>query len=138
MKFSVTLEEEYAHPIEVVWNGLTTARAMSAWLMETDNFVAKVGTRFELYCVDETGHRDEYSCKVLALDPPRRMLLSWVLVGNEELGTTEVEFCLEPTAAGTKLTLIHRGDRDRDMMERFKAGWPVKLHDLAGVLNDLA
>lgn len=137
MKFEVTLTETYHHPIEVVWAGLTSAKSLSVWLMETENFVAADGHRFELTCVDDSGHRDTYRCRILALEPPRRMVWSWVLSGNEEMGATEVEFRLEPTDSGTKLTLTHRGDRDRDMLERFKEGWPVKLRDLGDVLTDI-
>jgi hypothetical protein len=63
------------------------------------------------------------------------MVWSWVLAGSEDKGVTEVEFKLQATDTGTTVTLIHRGDRDPEMLERFKAGWPHKLDQLARVLN---
>ena len=135
MKFEVIIERHYPHSIADVWDGLTTNEALSDWLMETSNFKAEVGTRFEMTCVDDDGHLDVYRCKVLQLDPPNLMVWSWVLAGNEEKGHTEVEFRLTATDTGTQVQLLHRGDRDKEMLERFKAGWPAKLDQLAEVLK---
>lgn len=135
MKFEVSVERDYSHPIDHVWRGLTTNEAISEWLLETKNFKAEVGHRFEMTCTNESGEIDVYKCQVLALDPPNRMVWSWVLAGNEESGLTEVEFRLRSTDTGTKVTLFHRGDRDPEMLERFRAGWPLKLDRLAEVLN---
>ncbi|MDX1406256.1 MAG: SRPBCC domain-containing protein [Woeseiaceae bacterium] len=135
MKFEIALERVYPHPIDEVWAGLTTSEAISEWLMETNNFVAQVGHRFEMRCLDDHGHEDVYRCEVLDLEPPTRMRWSWVLRGNEDRGHTEVEFRLEPADAGTRLTLWHRGDRDKEMLERFRLGWPDKLEQLAGLLD---
>lgn len=138
MKFEVVLEELYPQSIDKVWEGLTSRGAISSWLMETHDFSAEVGHRFEMFCVDDAGHRDVYRCEVLELDPPHRMRWSWVLAGNEKLGVTEVEFRLSTEGSGTRLTLYHRGDRDREMLERFKQGWPDKLADLGDVLKQPA
>ena len=134
MKFEVTIEREFPHLIEEVWSALTTNAGISAWLLETSNFEAKVGHVFEMTCVLETGEVDIYRCEVLALDRPDRMVWSWVLVGNEDKGLTEVEFRLAAADNGTRVTLVHRGDRDQAMLERFKSGWPYKLDQLAVLL----
>lgn len=135
MKFEVSVERHYPHSVSDVWDGLTTSEAISEWLLETRNFAAEAGARFEMHCTDDSGHLDEYRCEVLEIDPPRRMVWSWALAGNEDKGATEVEFILTPTDTGTTVTLIHRGDRDPEMLERFKAGWPYKLDQLAEVLD---
>lgn len=135
MRFEVVVEREYPHAIDDVWAGLTTGEAISEWLMETRYFVAEVGCKFEMFCLDDKGHEDVYRCEILEIEPPRRMRWSWVLGGNESLGPTEVEYCLESTDSGTKVTLWHRGDRDKQMLERFKAGWPNKLDQLAELLD---
>jgi len=135
MKFEVSIERTYPHPVSAVWDGLTTDAGITEWLMETNNFVPEVRHRFQMSCVDGDGHLDFYHCVVLAIEPPHRMVWSWVLQGNEERGLTEVEFLLKATDSGTTVTLIHRGDRDKDMLERFKLGWPHKLDQLADVLD---
>lgn len=134
MKFEVEVSRHYPHAIEKVWQGLTTNQAISEWLLETNNFKPEAGHHFEMTCVDEGGNLEVYRCQVLEIDPPRRMVWSWVLTGREDLGLTEVEFRLESTRTGTKVTLLHRGDRDPTTIERFKGGWPYKLERLADVL----
>jgi uncharacterized protein YndB with AHSA1/START domain len=135
MKFEVVVSRDYPHSIEKVWQGLTNEAAISDWLMPARGFVAEVGCRFEMRCTNEDGEEDTYRCEVLELDPPKRMRWSWVLEGNEALGLTEVEFRLESKGDGTTVTVFHRGDRDKEMLERFKAGWPFKLDKLAERLS---
>lgn len=134
MKFQVEVERHYPHSIAEVWEALTTNDAISEWLLDTTNFKAEGGHRFEMTCVVD-GQLDVYRCQVLELDPPNRMVWSWVLAGNEDLGLTEVEFRLTAFDTGTRVQLLHRGDRDKAMLERFKAGWPHKLDQLAQVLD---
>lgn len=135
MRFEVVVDRQYPHPVEDVWWGITTPHALDQWLMETRGFIAQAGCRFVMTCEDGDGHLHTYRCEILEIDPPYRMLWSWVLAGNEDQGLTHVEFRVEPTPVGARLTILHRGDRDRAMLERFKAGWPFKLATLADVLN---
>jgi uncharacterized protein YndB with AHSA1/START domain len=138
MKFEVSVERYYPHSVQAVWDGLTTNEAISEWLLETKNFKAEKGHKFEMTCVDGEGHLDVYRCQVLEVEAPTRMVWSWVLEGNEEQGLTEVEFRLKATDTGTTVTLLHRGDRDKEMLERFKSGWPYKLDRLAELLDGSA
>lgn len=134
MKFEVAVTRYYPHSMEKVWKGLISEAAISEWLMPARGFVAEDGCRFEMSCKNEDGETDTYCCEVLELDPPKRMRWSWVLAGNEAQGLTEVEFRLKPKGDGTEVTVFHRGDRDREMLERFKSGWPTKLDQLAETL----
>lgn len=134
MKFRLELERTFPHPIEKVWRALTDARALGAWLMRTD-FVPEVGREFRMWCDDGKGGTDTYLCKVLAIEPPRRMLWSWVLETRQGEGPTTVEFVLEEVATGTRLMLRHSGDRDKETVERFESGWPAKLDLLGGELE---
>lgn len=135
MKFEVVVTRRYPYSIEKVWEGLTNEPAISEWLMQTKGFAAEVGCRFEMFCRNADGEEDVYRCEVLELDPPGRMRWSWILAGNEARGLTEVEFRLESRGAGTEVTVFHRGDRDRAMLERFESGWPFKLDQLAETLS---
>jgi uncharacterized protein YndB with AHSA1/START domain len=49
--------------------------------------------------------------RYLEIDPPRRIVVSWGVVGSTDLppGATQVEFTLTPTPAGTHLRLVHSG-----------------------------
>ena len=135
MKFEIEFSRTYPHPVAKVWRALTEPGALGEWLMETD-FVAEEGREFSMWCEDGEGHTDTYLCRVLELEPQRRMLWSWLLKGRERDGATTVEFILEAVEEGTRLTIIHRGDRDEDTIERFKGGWPVKLDQLDETLGD--
>jgi len=131
MNFKLELERHYPYSITDVWEGITTNEGISDWLLDSNNFKAEVGHRFDLTCVNDDGNLDVYRCQVLEIDPPTRMLWSWVLSGKESEGLTEVEFRLKSTDTGTTVTLIHRGDRDKATIDRFKSGWPYKLDRLA-------
>jgi uncharacterized protein YndB with AHSA1/START domain len=134
MKFEIDFERTYPHPIGKVWRAITSRDALGAWLMETD-FEPEPGRRFTMCCDDGEGGTDRYLCRILELEPPTRMVWSWVLDGREADGATRVEFQLEEVDGGTRLTVRHSGDRDRDTIEKFKGGWPVKLDQLGQALG---
>lgn len=135
MKFEVAVTRHYPHSIEEVWKGLTSEAAISEWLMHAKGFSAAAGCQFEMTCKNEDGAEETYRCEVLELDPPKRMRWSWILEGNEAQGLTEVEFRLKREGEGTEVTVFHRGDRNKEMLERFKSGWPTKLDQLAERLS---
>lgn len=133
MKFALDFDKTFPHPIERVWHALTDRAALAQWLMDTD-FVPEAGREFSLWCPGGDGGTDHYRCEVLELDPPRRMVWSWVLEGRESEGATRVEFSLEPVPGGTRLRLRHSGDRDPQTIEAFRHGWPEKLDALEQTL----
>ena len=47
---------------------------------------------------------------------------------------TRVEFRLEPSAGGTRLTLMHTGESDSMARGRYSSGWPIKLSNLGSLL----
>lgn len=138
MKFEVVVEEDFAHSVEKVWAAMTERKALGEWLLDTDDFRAEVGCKFDMCCTNDDGTRDVYRMELLELEAPRRMLWSWVLSGKEDQGLTQVEFTLTEIEGGTKVTVRHRGDRDREMLEKFESGWPFKLRALADLLNTSA
>ena len=129
MKFEIEFSRVYPHPMEKVWRAITEPGALGEWLMETD-FAPEPEREFKMWCEDGEGHTDTYLCKVLEIEPGKRMLWSWLLEGREKDGATTVEFLLQAEEEGTRVTIIHRGDRDADTIERFKGGWPTKLDQL--------
>ncbi len=134
MKFEIDFERTYSHPINRVWRAISESVEISAWLMEND-FKPELGRAFTMSCEDDDGGTDTYLCNVLELDPPRRMVWSWVLDGKQDQGETRVAFDLEDVEGGTRLTIRHSGDRTPDIVERFKTDWPVKLDQLAAILE---
>ena len=134
MTFKLEIERHYPHPIARVWEGLSNDAALTDWLMDTVNFKASAGHRFEMNCVDDSGKLDVYRCEVLEVDPPHRMVWSWALAGDEDVELTEVEFRLRSVDTGTVVTLTHSGGRDERTIDHFRRGWPGKLDRLAEAL----
>lgn len=135
MRFSLEFSETYPHPADAVWRALTDRDALGRWLMETD-FVAERGRAFTMWCDDGAGGTDTYDCKVLDIDPPRRMVWSWRLADRSKEPPTTVEFRIEEVEGGTRVTITHSGDRDQATIDRFRSGWPWKLEGLAKALAD--
>lgn len=131
MSFEIELDRTFPQPPETVWRALTDPDALAAWLMEND-FAAEEDRAFRMWCDDGEGGTDCYHCRVLSLEPPRRMLWSWALQGHA--GAMEIEFRLEEVDGGTRLTVRHSGLRDRETAERFEGGWPIKLDQLGRAL----
>ena len=81
---------------------------------------------------DAEGNETDWG-KVLAWEPPGRVLLGWQLDAGFKLDPnliTEVEVTFVPEGKGTRVTLIHRDlERDGDSAARVAAllsgGWPT-------------
>jgi uncharacterized protein YndB with AHSA1/START domain len=131
MKMEVVLVEDYPHPIEKVWAALTDSAALEQWLMAND-FEPKVGRRFTLRDTPNERWRGWADCEVLEMEPPNRMVWAWR--HTEPGNPTRVEFRLAPIAGGTRLTLMHTGDIDPALAERFSSGWPKKFGGLRSLL----
>lgn len=76
MKADIRVEVVYAHPIERVWQALTTSEGLAAWLMPND-FKPVVGHDFELRTDKAPGFDGIVRCRVLELEPPTRMVWAW-------------------------------------------------------------
>jgi uncharacterized protein YndB with AHSA1/START domain len=99
-----------------------------------NDFQPQVGRRF-CFKREAPPHntRGTVECEVLALEPPSRMVWSWL--STDEGVPTRVEFRLEPVAGGTRLILKHTGETDPDIVSRVTAGWPQRLAQLRITLN---
>jgi uncharacterized protein YndB with AHSA1/START domain len=91
--------------VEDVFRHLTDPVAMIRWMGQHATLEAAPGGAFEVD-INGVAVRGRY----VEVDPPRRVVVSWGVAGNAELppGSTEVEFTLTPTPAGTRLRLVHR------------------------------
>ena len=109
---------------------LFTARIASWWPVPTHSYggenvtevVLEPGVGGRLYEVTADGEQDWG--KVLAWEPPARLLLDWQI--GEARGT-EVEVTFEPEGPGSRVVLEHRGFSASDPRERYSGGWDVVL-----------
>lgn len=64
------------HPVDRVWRALTDPAALAVWLMRND-FRPEVGHEFTFVTNSAPGFDGIVHCRVLDLDEPRLMRLSW-------------------------------------------------------------
>jgi uncharacterized protein YndB with AHSA1/START domain len=76
VKADIVVDRVYGHPVRRVWAALTSAEALSAWLMPTD-FAPEVGREFTFRTRPAPGFDGVVHCRVLELEPPTRMVWSW-------------------------------------------------------------
>lgn len=131
---ALVFECELDEPLEKVWRALTEPALLAAWLMPND-FVAKRGHRFR-FTPTEPGQPNVH-CQVLAIEPKRRLELSWREEGaahGDATPLTTVSFVLEHAAVGTLLRVTHRGGAPQ--LERRLA--PASAHALASAIRTRA
>ena len=112
---------------ETVFEYFTRAEAMNVWMGEWADLDARVGG---VFAVDIKGVavRGEY----LAIERPRRLLISWGHAGSEHLppGSSTVEVLFRATAEGTAVEILHSGLPEPEAREH-PAGWRHFLAALA-------
>ena len=127
MKIDVHKVEDFPYPVERLWEALTDPVALARWLMPND-FEPRVGRSFRRRGEPMPGWRGWTDCVVLELEPPHRMVWSWL--STDDGPATRVEFHLQSIDGGSSLTFTHTGDTDPIMLELLEQGWNAKLQDL--------
>ena len=131
-------------PIERVWAYLTDPELRGAWFA-SGGMELRPGGRVTLVFRNSTlapegeetpeAYRKyegmESHGRVIACDPPRRLVHSW---GEDDGTDTEVEYELEPRGGETLLTLTHRRLASRAAMLDVSGGWHLHLDALEDVL----
>lgn len=95
---------EIAAPPDTVFDYLTTATGLTAWMGTFADLDPQPGGHFT---VDIAGHpiRGNY----LHVERPTRVVVSWGVAGSADLpaGSSRVEFRLTPIDSGTRVELTH-------------------------------
>ena len=138
MSYEVTLEQAYGISPDRVWRALTDSTALAEWLMPND-FVPCLGHKFRFTSKPMPGWRGFVECEVLEIDPPRRLVYSW-LGDTDWQAPTIVRWTLEPKDGGTLLRLEHTGFQDpwgQEVHSMFSNGWKKMLSEkIVRVLQD--
>lgn len=131
--YQATFTRELRHPPERVWAMLTDSQRVGLWYVRTE-IEPRVGGRV----VEHHEHAGENAVShgtVTRFDPPRLFEHTW---WDDEYASQGIEnvvrWELHPTAAGTRLVLIHRFP-DLDAAAVMMAGWHSFLDVLADVLG---
>ena len=125
---------EIAAPIEAVWAELTRLdgrqRAMMDTVLESS---LEVGA--PLYYKSPNGKRVFIVGRVVDIDPPKRLAHTQRLIMRDDPFTL-VEWTLEETAGGTRVTLRHSGwPEDTTDLHKVDGTWATILPELKRVLE---
>lgn len=131
---------DLAHPPAKVWAALTTAEGLAAWFGNKGATI-DLRTGGDATLDFEGGfHQD---IRVERIEEPRVFGFTWRMLGlaDDDPRRTYVEFTLEPTPAGTRLTVVETGfaqlpdDVHDNAFTSNSNGWVEKLDELAGYLD---
>jgi uncharacterized protein YndB with AHSA1/START domain len=124
---SVVVERDIAFPPETIWRALTQPHLIEGWLMKND-FKPVVDHRFNL-----CGDWGAVDCKVLAIEPNKKLSYTWDAMGLESV----VTWTLTPTSTGTHLRMEQSGFRpdQQQAYQGAKFGWQKFLANMEQVLT---
>jgi uncharacterized protein YndB with AHSA1/START domain len=125
MKRDLQLEAFYPYPVEVVWQALTDAAALSEWLMPND-FAAQLGHKFQFCTKPAPGFDGIIHCEVIEIVECQRLSFTWK--GGPV--DTIVTFNVESVPNGTRLKLEQKGfEGIRAVLVSFLlgSGWKKKI-----------
>jgi uncharacterized protein YndB with AHSA1/START domain len=136
---TITRTLDLAHAPERVWAALTTIDGLTQWFgSKAEGEVApglEVRMRFE-----EFDHNTTLAIKVV--EPMSTFSYCWPIAGapEDDPRRTYVEFTLEPTDEGTRLTVTESGfaqlpDAWLDSYQGNTEGWREELNELVGYLD---
>ncbi len=127
----VQLDIEVAAPPERVWQALTDPAPMNQWLAKAAEVEPCVGGAYTLGWTSgrDLTERTAGPSRIVEIDPPRLLVHDWSYVGEP---ASQVRWELTPTAAGTRVRLIHRPIQPGAVRDGYVQGWAaflVRLHN---------
>jgi len=132
---SLSFDFELAHPPEKVWCALTDPALLAHWLLPALNFKLEAGAAFTLQAAPQPGWDGTVNCRFLEIEAPRRLRTAWVVGALD----TVVTFTLEPTASGTRLSVVHSGFKpdQKQNLAGARYGWNLMGGKLADLLTKI-
>ena len=133
---------DIARPPAKVWAALTTAEGLSAWFGQEASIDLRPGG--SAWMKWDSGYTAEM--RVERVEEPTVFGFTWHIFGlpKDDPRRTYVEFTLEPTGAGTRLTVVESGfaqlsgDAHRSAYEGNTKGWASELGELVDYLDAAA
>ena len=132
----IAIEQHYLLPASPaqVFDRLSTPAGLRTWFLRSAQIEPKAGTEYTFRWHGGYHH----TARVLAAEPPRRLVLAWPNRVGRQTRMTVVAFTLRPKGRRTELTLRHEGyARIGPWLEVYgstQAGWAYFLMNLKSVL----
>ena len=131
---------DLAHPPQKVWAALTTAEGLAAWFGNKGATIDPTPGGAATLDFDNGFHQD---MRVERIEEPTVFGFTWQIYGlpEDDQRRTYVEFTLEPTPAGTRLTVVETGfaqlpdDAHDAAFKGNTNGWAEKLAELGSYLD---
>jgi uncharacterized protein YndB with AHSA1/START domain len=126
-------------PPAAVWAALTTAEGLGAWFGDRATIDLRPGGAARVGW--KGGHTADL--RVERVEEPRVFGFTWHIYGlpDDDPRRTYVEFTLEPTGEGTRLTVVESGfaqlpeDAYREAYDGNTRGWASELDELVDYLD---
>ena len=130
---------ELPHPPSMVWAALTTAEGLAAWFGNQAGIDLRPGGPAWMKWTDGAAA----DMRVERVEEPAVFGFTWRIYGlpEDDPRRTYVEFTLEPTDTGTRLTVVESGfaqlpeDSYRKAYDGNSQGWKSELGELAAYLD---
>ncbi len=130
---------EIAHPPAKVWAALTTAGGLGGWFGDEATIDLRPGGMARMSWADGP----TVEMRVERVEEPTVFAFTWPIYGlaDDDPRRTYVEFTLEPSGPGTRLTVVETGFAQLPEDVRGKAfdgnteGWAKELGEMAGYLD---
>ncbi|NEW25860.1 SRPBCC domain-containing protein [Nocardia cyriacigeorgica] len=130
---------ELAHPPEKVWTAISTAEGLGTWFGNEASIDLRPGGEAWLRWDEHGSHQ----LRVERVERPRIFGFTWQIYGlpAEDPRRTYVEFTLEPTGDGTRLTVVETGfaqlaaDEHKTAHSGNVDGWAKELGELVTYLD---
>ena len=101
-RFTIEYVRTYPHPIERVWRAISDPAQMSIWIAPI-TFDPRLGGAYRALWEEPSMFKGE----ITAFEPPRLLRFSGPLLHGP---SAYLEFRLEPTPAGTRLTFVQHSE----------------------------
>ena len=134
---------QLSKPPERVWQAITTAEGLGTWFGDDSAEIdLRVGGEAQL----KWKSGDVARLRIERIEPPRVFGYTWHIMGLPEKDPrrTYVEFTLEPSGAGTSLTVVESGFaqlRDDEFQKAHSGnteGWAHELGELVAYIDGQA
>ena len=130
---SISFEFDLDHQPQKVWRALTDPALLAEWLLPAVGLKLEPGAAFQFEREPLPNWDGIVNCRFLEIEAQRKLSYSWV-VGDMEIDTV-VTFTLEPTASGTRLSLVQSGFKPHQKHAAGGARYGWKM--MGGKLVDL-
>jgi uncharacterized protein YndB with AHSA1/START domain len=133
---ALAFEFDLKHAPAKVWRTLTEPALLAQWLLPVFDLNLEPGAAFTFKTQAYPGWDGTVNCRVLEVDPPRKLKYAWGVPGMD----TTVTFTLTPTPSGTHMLLVQSGFRP-DQKQNWggaRYGWKMMGTKLVDLLATIA